>query len=196
MKILVLADTESLYLWDFFDKSKLDGIDVILSCGDLHPHYLSFLATFFTGPVLYVHGNHDDCYEETPPEGCICIDGKVFEYEGIRFVGLGGSMRYKKGTNQYTQEQMNWRIIKLLPRIYWKKGFDILVAHSPAWKIGDGEDLPHTGFKGFRYLLEKFTPRYFIHGHVHMNYQRNVKRTRSYQSTTIVNAYERYIIEW
>jgi Icc-related predicted phosphoesterase len=196
MKILVLADTESLYLWDFFEKSKLEGIDVILSCGDLHPHYLSFLATFFTGPVLYVHGNHDDCYEETPPEGCICIDGKVFEYEGVRFVGLGGSMRYKKGTNQYTQKQMNWRIAKLLPRIYWKKGFDILVTHSPAWKIGDGEDLPHTGFKGFRYLLEKFTPRYFIHGHVHMNYQRNVRRISSYQDTTIVNAYERYIIEW
>jgi Icc-related predicted phosphoesterase len=196
MKILVLADTESLYLWDFFEKSKLEGIDVILSCGDLHPHYLSFLATFFTGPVLYVHGNHDDCYEETPPEGCICIDGKVFEYEGVRFVGLGGSMRYKKGTNQYTQKQMNWRIAKLLPRIYWKKGFDILVTHSPAWKIGDGEDLPHTGFKGFRYLLEKFTPRYFIHGHVHMNYQRNVRRITSYQDTTIVNAYERYIIEW
>lgn len=196
MKLLVLADTESLYLWDFFEKSKLDGIDVILSCGDLHPHYLSFLATFFTGPVLYVHGNHDDCYEETPPEGCICIDGKVFEYEGVRFVGLGGSMRYKKGTNQYTQKQMNWRIAKLLPRIYWKKGFDILVTHSPAWKIGDGEDLPHTGFKGFRYLLEKFTPRYFIHGHVHMNYQRNALRIRSYQKTTIVNAYERYIIEW
>jgi Icc-related predicted phosphoesterase len=196
MKILVLADTESLYLWDFFEKSKLDGIDVILSCGDLHPHYLSFLATFFTGPVLYVHGNHDDCYEQTPPEGCICIDGKVFEYEGIRFVGLGGSMRYKPGTNQYTQNQMNWRILKLLPGIWWKKGFDVLVTHSPAWKIGDGEDLPHTGFKGFRYLLEKFTPRYFVHGHVHMSYHRNVRRIHSYQSTTIVNAYERYIIEW
>ena len=84
MKILVLADTESLYLWDFFEKSKLEGIDLILSCGDLHPHYLSFLATFFQGPVLYVHGNHDDCYKETPPEGCICIDGRIYEHEGVR----------------------------------------------------------------------------------------------------------------
>ena len=124
MKILVLADTESLYLWDFFEKSKLEGIDLILSCGDLHPHYLSFLATFFQGPVLYVHGNHDDCYKETPPEGCICIDGRIYEHEGVRILGLGGSMRYKKGEHQYTQRQMNHRIRKLFFPLWYRKGFD------------------------------------------------------------------------
>ena len=61
MKILAISDTESKALWDYFDKSRLEGIDVILSCGDLDPRYLSFLATFFSGPVLYVHGNHDGC---------------------------------------------------------------------------------------------------------------------------------------
>lgn len=195
MKILVLADTESLYLWDYFDKSKLEGIDLILSCGDLHPHYLSFLATFFQGPVLYVHGNHDDCYEKTPPEGCICIDGKLYEYEGVRILGLGGSMRYKDGPHQYTQREMEWRIRKLFPILWWKKGFDILLTHSPAYRINDGEDLPHTGFMCFRYLLEKYAPRYFVHGHVHLSYGRNVKRKSVYQDTTIINAYERYIIE-
>lgn len=35
MRILVLADVESKYLWDYFEKEKLDGIDLILSCGDL-----------------------------------------------------------------------------------------------------------------------------------------------------------------
>ena len=46
MKILAIADVESKYLWDYFEKSKLEGIDLIISCGDLDPHYLSFLATF------------------------------------------------------------------------------------------------------------------------------------------------------
>lgn len=45
MKILILADVESKYLWDYFDKSKLEGVDLILSCGDLNPQYLSFLAS-------------------------------------------------------------------------------------------------------------------------------------------------------
>ena len=44
MKILAIADEESKYLWDFFEKSKLDGIDLIISCGDLDPRYLSFLV--------------------------------------------------------------------------------------------------------------------------------------------------------
>ena len=37
MKILALADQESKALWDYFDKSKLKGIDLIISCGDLAP---------------------------------------------------------------------------------------------------------------------------------------------------------------
>ena len=40
MKILVLADEESKYYWDFFDKEKLEGIDLILSAGDLKAEYL------------------------------------------------------------------------------------------------------------------------------------------------------------
>lgn len=81
MKILLLADEESKYLWDYFDKSKVEGIDLIISCGDLSPQYLSFLATFSHAPVLYVHGNHDVCYKDTPPGGCECIDDKLY---GIR----------------------------------------------------------------------------------------------------------------
>jgi len=31
MKILAIADEESAYLWDYFEKSKLAGIDLIIS---------------------------------------------------------------------------------------------------------------------------------------------------------------------
>ena len=55
MKILAVSDRESPYYWDFFEQKKLDDIDLILSCGDLDPEYLSFLATFSRGPLLYVH---------------------------------------------------------------------------------------------------------------------------------------------
>ena len=97
MRIMVIADEESKYLWDFFDKSKLEGVDLIISCGDLNPNYLSFLTTFAAAPVLYVHGNHDEKYDRIPPEGCICIDDKIYEFEGLRILGLGGSMRYSGG---------------------------------------------------------------------------------------------------
>ena len=53
MKILLLADVESKYLWDYFEKEKLDGIDLIISCGDLKPEYLSFLFWQHLRQLLY-----------------------------------------------------------------------------------------------------------------------------------------------
>ena len=102
MKILFIADEESKLYWDYFKKEYFEDIDSIVSCGDLKASYLSFLSTMLPIPVLYVHGNHDDKYDRNPPEGCICIEDSVFEYKGVRFLGLGGSNRYKPGVNRYT----------------------------------------------------------------------------------------------
>ena len=197
MKILALSDQESLGLWDYFDSSRLDGIDLILSCGDLNPHYLSFIATFAHAPVLYVHGNHDDRYADVPPEGCICVEDQVYTCKGVRILGLGGSMRYKqKGKHQYTQRQMDRRVWKQKLALLRRGGFDILLTHAPALGLNDGEDLAHTGFKVFNTLMDRYQPRYFIHGHVHMNYGREFPRLSTYGETQVINAYETYTFEY
>lgn len=196
MRILAIADEESKYLWDHFEKSKLDGIDLIISCGDLDPRYLSFLATFTSAPVLYVHGNHDRKYEQIPPEGCICIEDQIYVYKGVRILGLGGCMEYASGPHQYTEKQMQKRISKLKLQLMKHKGFDILVTHAPAFEINDGEDLPHRGFACFKTLMDKYTPKYFLHGHMHKNYGKNHKAVDHYNQTQIINAYERYDFEY
>lgn len=196
MKILAIADEESAYLWDYFEKSKLEGIDLIISCGDLDPRYLSFLATFTSAPILYVHGNHDEKYRQVPPEGCICIDDKIYVHQGVRILGLGGSMRYRPGEFQYTEWQMKNRVRKLWFQLLRHGGFDIMVTHAPAYQLNDGMDLPHQGFQVFRTLLDKYKPKYFLHGHVHMSYGRRHKRYDVYQETQVVNAFERCIIEY
>lgn len=196
MKILTLSDYESKYLWDYFDKSKLEEVDLIISCGDLAPQYLSFLATFTHAPVLYVHGNHDECYNQTPPDGCISIEDSIYRFNGIRILGLGGSVRYKGGKHQYTQNAMSRRVRKLWMKLLYYKGFDILVTHAPAYQVNDGQDLPHTGFKAFNKLMEKYKPKYFIHGHIHPNYGGHFKRCSSYEETTVINAYERHVIDY
>lgn len=196
MKILAIADEESAYLWDHFEKSKLEGIDLIISCGDLDPRYLSFLATFTSAPVLYVHGNHDTKYEKIPPEGCINIEDKIYVHNGVRILGLGGSMRYKPGDHQYTERDMKKRVGKLWFQLLRKGGFDILVTHSPAYQLNDGRDLPHQGFNVFLTLLEKYRPKYFLHGHVHMAYGRKHKRYDKYQDTHVINAFERCVFEF
>lgn len=196
MKILAIADEESKYLWDFFEKEKLDGIDLILSSGDLNPHYLSFLATFTTAPVLYVHGNHDDKYEKIPPDGCICIEDQIYVHEGVRILGLGGSMRYRPGINQYTEKEMAKRVKKLRWQLFRKGGFDILLTHAPAYQLNDGRDLPHQGFQVFNTLMDKYQPRFFIHGHVHMAYGRQHKRYDQYGETHVINAFGRCTFDY
>jgi len=198
MRILAIADEECKSLWDHFDRSKLEGIDLIISCGDLDPRYLSFLATFTSAPVIYVHGNHDRKYEQIPPEGCICIEDDIFVYKGVRILGLGGSMRYKPGSHQYTDWDMTKRIwnLKMQFKLLRKGGFDILVTHAPAYGINDGEDLPHRGFRLFNKLMDKYSPKYFLHGHVHMKYGRKHKRCDVYKNTQVINAFEKHIFEY
>lgn len=196
MRILVLADEESTYLWDHFEHSKLEGIDLIISCGDLHPHYLSFLTTFTSAPVLYVHGNHDEKYDKTPPDGCICIDDKIYVHNGIRILGLGGSMRYRPGLHQYTEQEMRNRVVKIWYKLFWHHGFDILVTHAPAYQLGDGRDLPHQGFRTFVNLMKRYKPKYMLHGHVHLTYGRTHKRFDKFQDTQIINGYERFIFDF
>lgn len=196
IKILLLSDEPAPALWDYFEESRLDGIDLIISCGDLPPQYLSFLATFFIGPVLYVHGNHDDCYLELPPEGCTCIDGKVYEFEGIRIGGLGGCVRYRRGKFQYTENQMVFRVLKLWVQILRHRGLDMFISHAPAYGINDGTDLPHRGFRCFRRLLKICHPRYFVHGHMHFSYDYRQKRISMVQDVTVINACGQYVLEY
>lgn len=197
MKILALSDQESLGLWDYFDASRLEGVDLILSCGDLEPDYLSFFATLCHAPVLYVRGNHDSIYDTKPPEGCVCIEDDIYIFRGIRIMGLGGSMEYIPGaSNQYSEEKMRKRIRKMGWKLWRNKGFDILVAHAPAYKVNDMEDRPHQGFSCFRKLMEKYRPKVFVHGHVHANYGSAFKRKDQYEDTQIVNAYEYCIFEY
>ena len=190
MKILTIADEESRWLWDFYDKSKLADIDLILSAGDLKSEYLEFLVTMSKADVLYVNGNHD----KKIPQGCISVDGKLINYNGLRILGFGGSMRYSTGKNQYTEKEMSRRIRRCRLSILMNKGFDILLTHAPALHINDMQDLPHKGFECFADLIEKYNPKYFIHGHIHKTYG-NFVREQKVGRTTVINAFERYIID-
>ncbi len=195
MKILLLADEAEPTLWEYLNRAKLEGVDLILSCGDLPASYLSFLTCFTNAPILYVHGNHDDRYASQPPEGCICVEDTVYTHNGLRILGLGGSMRYNNGINQYTEKDMEKRIRKMRWKLFRSGGFDVLLAHSPAFQLGDDTDRAHTGFVCFRTLMDKYHPRYFFHGHVHQNYRFDFKRTREYNDTAIINAFRYYIID-
>jgi uncharacterized protein len=196
MKILLVSDREEPYIWDYFDKERFKDIELVISCGDLKAEYLSFIVTMIKAPLFYVPGNHNANYLRNPPEGCESIDDTLTTYKGIRILGLGGSFNYNNLEFQYSEEQMQKRIKKLTRKIRRSNGLDILIAHAPAYGLGDGKDLCHRGFQSFVDLMDQYIPRYFIHGHQHLNYKLQQQRTMQYKNTTIINAFGYYILDF
>ena len=195
MKLLLISDKESPYLWDYYQPGCLKDYDLILSCGDLKPDYLTFLVTMARGPLLYVHGNHDGNYASRPPEGCQCIEDDLVTVNGLRILGLGGCPVYSSGPHQYTEAQMRRRIHRLWWKLRRAGGVDIVLTHAPIKGCGDGDDYAHRGFDAFLPLLERYKPQYLIHGHVHMEYGRDVPRILQWNDTTVINAYDRYVLD-
>ena len=196
MKILAVSDQESKALWDYYKDGCLKEYDLILSCGDLKAEYLSFLVTMARCPLLYVHGNHDTSYDRKPPLGCDCIENKLVEVGGVRILGLGGSRRYRNGDHQYSEREMRKRIRRLRFALWRAGGVDIVLTHAPVAGVGDGEDIAHKGFEAFQELLDKYQPRYLIHGHMHLSYGQDKTRQRQYGKTTVLNADEKIIIDF
>lgn len=195
MKILLLSDLECPYLWDYYQPGRLKDYDLIISCGDLSANYLSFLVTMGRCPVLYVHGNHDWRYSTKPPEGCDCIEDTLYVYNGLRILGLGGCPTYSGGPHQYSEKQMKKRIRKLRWKIRRAGGVDMVVTHAPVAGYGDGTDYAHRGYECFLELIDTYKPKYLVHGHVHLNYGTGNPREFQRGETTIINTYERFVID-
>ena len=77
MKLLSVSDYVVSTLNDNFDAERFPNIDLILSCGDLPPEYLSYLFSSFNAPLYYVRGNHDIRYDSKPPDGCIDLNARL-----------------------------------------------------------------------------------------------------------------------
>jgi Icc-related predicted phosphoesterase len=103
------------------------------------------------------------------------------------------------GTEQYSEWEMSWKIIRMTPKLLWNKyrhgrALDVLITHSPARDINDREDPPHRGFKIMRMFLHWFKPAYQLHGHVHL-YDRSEPFTTEYEETTVINVYPYQVLD-
>jgi predicted phosphodiesterase len=208
--VLAVADEEAEALYgEALQELKPD---LIVAAGDLPFDYLENLVTRAGVPLVYVPGNHDADVRLRPqnygpvvveqpipgPQGCDNVDGKILDAGGLRVAGLGGSLRYRVGPNQYSQRQMRRRALGLELRARWRRllgrpGVDILLTHAPPLGLGDGEDLPHRGFAAFHRLVGVLRPRLLVHGHVHP-YGRQ-RDDRELGATQVVNAVPYRLLE-
>jgi Icc-related predicted phosphoesterase len=206
VKILAVSDhvSDAVYSGDI--GGRFGDVDLILSCGDLPYSYLEYIVSMLNKPSFYVHGNHDSPEYRasgitlTEPGGWVNLHGRVAEAKGVLLAGLEGSLRYKPRVPfQYTEREMAWKVRAMTPallmnRLRYGRYLDILITHSPPYGIHDGEDLPHRGFRAFLDLLDRFKPRYLLHGHKHV-YGPEPTRTR-YADTEVINVYPFRVIEY
>lgn len=196
MKILSVAD---YVVKDLLEAAgggpAIDDIELILSCGDLPPEYLSALRHRYDVPLLYVLGNHDLRYGASPPLGCLHIDRKIVRVDTTRILGFSGSRWYNGNINQYSEEQMA-RFVKKLRFALWRgRGVDLVVTHAPPRFIHDAEDRCHRGFRIFRHFIDKYNPRYFVHGHIHTLFASDEERITRVNSTFVVNCYGYHVLQ-
>lgn len=196
MKILAVADAVCDELLDKVHGTPfLQGIDLLVSCGDLPPEYLTSLKARYDVPLYFVLGNHDLRYETSPPVGCRNIDRQLFLHDGIRIAGFSGSRWYNGNINQYTEREMGAFIRRLRFQLWRRKGVDLVVTHAPPRYIHDAEDRCHKGFKVFRKYIDRYQPRYFLHGHIHKLFSDNSERVTTVNSTKVINCYGYYTFE-
>ena len=199
MKILCVSDQIDPLVYTNTIKQRFADVDLVLSAGDLPLDYLDFIISTLNKPLFFVMGNHHTDMPDNYSHGGTYIDSKAKREAGLIVVGLGGSMRYNRGANQFTDFQMNIRILKLLPVLFFNRVFrgrflDILLTHASPKGIHDKEDKCHKGFKCFLWFIKVFKPRYLVHGHIHL-YDLSEVRTTKYYDTLVINAYGHYLID-
>jgi Icc-related predicted phosphoesterase len=217
MKILCVSDQIDPLVYSNSIRERFADVDLVLSAGDLPLDYLEFIVSSLNKPLLFVFGNHhlkgfgrfksalpdpvsfDDFQSFAPGSGTVHIGSKVKREGGLIIAGLGGSMMYNRGENQYTNFGMTLEILKLIPalainRIFRGRFLDILLTHASPRGIHDKEDPCHRGFKAFLWFMRVFKPKYLVHGHIHLYDLSDVRSTR-YGDTMVINAYNHYIID-
>src|SRR5207302_1206847 len=98
MRVLAVSDVVEPQLYNSAVKEWLGPVDLVISCGDLPPEYLDFLASALNVPLAHVIGNHcclphDPVTKRCDPSaylGAFNLNGRVADFNGLILAGLEG----------------------------------------------------------------------------------------------------------
>jgi Icc-related predicted phosphoesterase len=199
MNILAVSDVLLPFVYSPQVRTRFANKQMVIGCGDLPYYYQEYILNMLDVPLFYVRGNHDPLIEHaqgrssSSPEGGTDLHRKVICHDGFIIAGVEGSLRYRDGDFQYTQNEMWGHVFHMIPMMFFNRIFrdrylDIFVTHAPPQGIHDRSDLPHQGIRAFRWLVETFQPAVHIHGHVHLYRPEDLSET-IVRKTRVINAF-------
>ena len=209
MKILCVSDQIDPLVYSSSIKERFSDVELVLCAGDLPLDYLDFIMSSVNKPLYFVFGNHytdkmkyyKGVWGSRDYPGCdaVHLGSKVRNGESFIVAGLGGTKRFTKGENLYSEPEMFFQAVKLIPRLLLNRIFhgrflDILLTHAPPRGINYKEGKHKPGFIIFLWFMKIFKPRYLVHGHIHL-YDLSDARCTKWEKTTVINAYSHYVID-
>jgi Icc-related predicted phosphoesterase len=84
----------------------------------------------------------------------------------------------------------------LRPRLRRRGPLDIVVTHAPPRRVHDSEDPCHRGFQVYRRLIDRYQPKYFLHGHIHRRFDDPWERITRIGRTQVINCSGYYLFEY
>lgn len=165
MRAIAIADDDSMV-----GRLTPGPIDLLLCLGDLCDSTIErAYAKYFPKRILAVRGNHDGIGDF--PGGVTPLHYSIDTYAGMTFGGFGGSWRYKpRGHHLYDQDEVV-RMFRSFPRV------DVFIAHNSPRGFHERGGETHQGFDGFVEYIRRTRPRFFIHGHQHLNSVTQIEET-------------------
>jgi Icc-related predicted phosphoesterase len=199
VKVLALSDVMIDSIYNPQVRERFGEVDFVIGCGDLPYYYLEYVLNALDKPLYHVRGNHGPVMEygegepRSGPRGGTDLHCRVIRHKGILLAGVEGSLRYRPGPFQYSQQKMWLHVWKLIPTLLFNRlsrgrYLNIFVTHAPPWGIHDDTDLPHQGIKAFLWLDKVFQPDYHFHGHVHA-YRSDTPIESMLGRTRVINVY-------
>lgn len=183
MNALVIADRQPKI--DIVAVAQQNNVELIITLGDLTREDVLPLERITTIPKIGVYGNHDSG-TYMPELGIWDMHLKIWDYNGLRFGGFQGCVRYKDNPEAImcTQEEAT-QLMAGFPRV------DVFLCHCPPRGINDEDEVAHQGFDALRDYIDRTQPAVLLHGHTYPTEQNMV---RQHGPTRIEYVFEHKIV--
>ena len=157
IRAIAIADDDGLV-----GKLEDTTAELLISLGDIWDNSIEKVyAKYGCTRAFGIKGNHDS---DSPfPSFVTPLHYTVATYGGLVFGGFNGSWKYKpRGHHLFEQDEVA-RMLRAFPKV------DVFVAHNSPAGVHERDSDVHQGFQGFAEYIARTQPKYFLHGHQHMN---------------------------